>query len=226
MGAVSKKDTGEYISREERRGACFRLLAACFYPPERGLFIQEDLLEDLTDSLDWVCPEAAQSCARMKEAFRRSGKEDLSVEYARLFIGPFELAAPPYASVYLDKGKRIMGDSTLDVVKIYQEQGLRIDDEFKELPDHIAVELEFMYYLTHNEVEALRNGDPHKAAQFRESQEFFLNAFVIRWVPRFCEKLRSGTENGFYRALADCLLAFVRQTNGLDPGGLNRTETA
>ena len=136
-------------------------------------------------------------------------EEDLSVEYAKLFIGPYELKAPTYGSVYLDGVRRVMGDSTMEVIGIYQEAGLAIDDEFKELPDHIAVELEFLYYLIYKEVEALEKYGIDQALNFIRHQELFLNKFLGQWVLPFCKKIKEGTDNEFYTALADCLLAFI-----------------
>ncbi|MCK5552001.1 MAG: molecular chaperone TorD family protein [Deltaproteobacteria bacterium] len=196
------------------RGDCYRFLAACFYVPQKELFVQENLLENLTASLKKVCPEAAPFPLKMIDALTKYSNEDLSVEYAKLFVGPFELKAPPYGSVYLDKGGRVMGDSTMEVIKAYQEQGLSIDDEFKEVPDHISVELEFMYYLIHKEVEALKKGDKKKALKWIEPQEAFFSTFLRPWVPAFCAKIKEETNNEFYGALSGCVLTFVDNCHG------------
>lgn len=197
---------------EKRRGDCYRFLAACFYPPRKELFLKEHLLKNLTSTLGQVCPEAVLFSEKMEKAFLDYAGEDLSVEYARLFVGPFELKAPPYGSVYLDHERRVMGDSTIEVIRLYGEAGLTIDEDFKELPDHIAVELEFMYYLTYQEVKALEKGEAEMVSRARETRELFLNQYFRTWVPRFCEKIKEGTDNSFYTALADCLLTFIRQS--------------
>ena len=207
-------DIDELILNEQMRGDCYRFLAACFYVPQKGLLVQENLLGNLTMSLEKVCPGAAPFSRKMIDALTKYSNEDLSVEHAKLFVGPFELKAPPYGSVYLDKEKRIMGDSTMEVIKAYQKHGLSIDDEFKELPDHISAELEFMYYLIHKEVEALRNTDKKRALKWIEPQEAFFNTFLRLWVPAFCAKIQEGTDNEFYRALADCVLTFFDHDHG------------
>ncbi len=211
----------EFILHEQIRGDCYRLLSACFYSPQKKLFVQENLLENLTTSLEKVCPEAAPFSLKMKDSLTKYSDEDLSVEYAKLFVGPFELKAPPYGSVYLDKEKRVMGDSTMEVIKAYQKQGLSIDDEFKELPDHISAELEFMYYLVHREVEALKEGDKKRALKWIEPQEAFLSTFLKPWVPHFCEKIKEGTDNQFYKSLADCVSTFIDHFHGYRKAALN-----
>ena len=96
--------------------------------------------------------------------------------------------APPYGSVYTDDGRRTMGDSTLEAIKIYKDEGLAIDENFKELPDHIAVEFEFMYYLIFKETEALEKSETDKALDFIKTQELFLDKFLARWVKPFVIK--------------------------------------
>jgi TorA maturation chaperone TorD len=203
-----KLDIDELILNEQMRGDCYRFLAACFYVPQTELFVQENLLQNLTASLKKACPEAAPFSRKMEDALLGYSNEDLSVEHAKLFVGPFELKAPPYGSVYLDREKRVMGDSTMEVIKAYQEQGLSIDDEFKEVPDHISAELEFMYYLVHKELEALEKGDKKRALKWIEPQEAFFSTFLKPWVPPFCEKIKEGTDNEFYKSLADCVSTF------------------
>jgi TorA maturation chaperone TorD len=204
-----KLDMDELILDEQMRGDCYRFLAACFYVPQKGLFVQENLLGNLTESLEKVCPEAAPFSRKMEDALLGCSNEDLSVEHAQLFVGPYELKAPPYGSVYLDKERRVMGDSTMEVLRAYQKHRLSLDNEFKELPDHISAELEFMYYLIHKEVEALRNTETKMALKWVEPQEAFFNSSLRPWVPAFCAKIKEGTENEFYRALAECVLTFI-----------------
>lgn len=203
----------EYLQRKKTTGDCFRLLSACFYPPKKQLYLQEGLFQNLTTALKLVCPDASVFSKKMEEAFLYYPSEDLMVEYAGLFVGPYELKAPPYGSVYLDQQRRVMGDSTMEVIKIYKEAGLSIDEDFKELPDHVAVELEFMYYLIYQEVEALEKSQLDKASALRETQELFLNRFLKPWVPSLCERIKASTDNEFYNSLANCVLVFVDHLN-------------
>ena len=206
-------DIKELMINESIRGDCYRLLAACFYYPKKEVFIQEDLFRNLTDALKRICPAAGVFSEKMEETIYHYTEEDLTVDYAKLFVGPTELLAPPYGSVYLDGARQVMGDSTMGTIKIYQDEGLSIDDEFRELPDHITVELEFMSYLIFKEIEALKQSDFERAKGFIDKQEIFLNTFLYRWAPPFCEKIREGTDNGFYKALADCLSSFILESN-------------
>lgn len=204
-----KVDIKELIINERIRGDCYRLLSACFYQPDKSLFEQENLLRNLAEGLKRVCSSASVFAEKMEEAIATYTNEELLVDYAKLFVGPNELIAPPYGSIYLDKERRVMGDSTIKTMELYREAGLAINDDFKELPDHIAVELEFMYYLVFKETEALEKSDTYTAHKFIKMQQEFLNSFLGLWINNFCEKIKNGTDNEFYRALAGCVSAFI-----------------
>jgi DMSO reductase family type II enzyme chaperone len=194
---------------ERARAECFRLLAACFYPPQQELWLQENLLGHLAHLLSLACPAAAEYAYRMEVSASRYSAETLMAEHARLFVGPQRVIAPPYGSVYLEEGRRVMGESTLEALREYEEAGLHLDAAFKELPDHIAVELEFVYYLTAKAVDAAAAGNRNDATSHYSARERFLNRHLRRWVPPFCARIIEGTENDFYRPLAECLTAFV-----------------
>ena len=202
-------DINESILFERKRGDCYKLLSACFYLPKKEIYLEEKVFKTLTSLLNTLCPDAAIFSAAMEETIQKYSNEDLAVEYARLFVGPFELKAPPYGSVYLDGGRRVMGDSTIEVVRIYEKAGMVMDKDFKELPDHIAVELEFMYYLIYKEMEALEKSEKDKALAFGETRNRFFNRFLSPWISPFCEKIKETTDNHFYIALANCLSTFV-----------------
>lgn len=54
-----------------------------------------------------------------------SGLTELEYEFNRLFIGPAPPPAPPYASVYLEKESRLMGETTMAIARFYDALGLR-----------------------------------------------------------------------------------------------------
>ncbi len=202
-------DSNDQAVDEMMRGECYRFLAACFYEPKKEILVAEQLLPNLIQNLVEVCPAAASAARLMQESLAAHTEEELVVEYARLFVGPFGLKAPPYGSIYLDSDSTVMGPSTLETIRIYQEEGLARDEGFHELPDHIAVELEFMYFLSYRRVEALQKGEAARAEAYRLKREQFSTNFLAKWVPTFCTHIQQETDNGFYSALADCLNSFI-----------------
>lgn len=186
----------------------YRLLAACFYPPSQGLF-EEGCCATLADLLAAVAPDAAQHAAAAVVAGDKSSFESLSVEHARLFIGPFQLVAPPYGSIYLDDAKTVMGDSTARVAAFYHACGLHLADDFHELPDHFAVELEFMSYLAFKQREAEVSGDKAEKTRFIGLQREFLGRFLMPWLEPFTSAIIKDGEAPFYQAIARSAVAFI-----------------
>ena len=215
---MSNSENGKVASKKQQENG-LRLLAACFYEPEKELLAAEDVLDNLRGCLNAVCPEAAVCVDEMESGLARYTDEQLKIAYAKLFVGPFALAAAPYGSVYLDEGRRVMGDSTMDVIKWYEQEGLARSDDCKDLPDHIAIELEFMSYLICKEIAALESSDSQTAEAYAAKQQSFADALLRPWVPEFCEKIRQGTDNSFYSALADCAATVVGQECQLQKEG-------
>ena len=203
-------DINELILYERKRGDCYRLLSACFYLPKRELFLEEQLFKNLSVLLKSICPEAAIFSAEMEESIQEYNNEELSVEYAKLFVGPFELKAPPYGSVYLNGERKVMGDSTMEVIKMYHEKGLSIDEDFKELPDHIAVELEFMNYMIYKEIDTCINSKPEDVIEVLRYQELFLKKYLGAWVSNFSKAIIENSDNPFYISLAKCTEIFIK----------------
>lgn len=190
------------------REDAYRLLAACFYPPSPELF-EERCLPALADLLEDIAPDAARHARDAAHAGEQASLESLAVEHARLFIGPFHLVAPPYGSLYLDDAKTVMGESTGKVSAFYGSCGLLLADDFHEMPDHIAVELEFLSFLAHKERESVAAGDRGEASRFAGLQIAFLDRFLLPWLSPFTRSILEGTESPFYRAIARCTSTYV-----------------
>ncbi|MBI2354580.1 MAG: molecular chaperone TorD family protein [Deltaproteobacteria bacterium] len=192
----------------------YRLLSACLYQPAAE-WADEGLFQNLGEALRVVAPAAAEKADIMGAAFKESGCEALTVAYAALFVGPSQLLAPPYGSFYMEPEKRVMGETTMAAHAFYLECGLRLDDDFSELPDHMAVELEFASYLLQRAIQAAGEGDTEGYDGWVERRRHFLHTFLAGWYNEFCNNIRNGAEDGFYSALADCLEAVVTRDGEL-----------
>lgn len=190
-----------------QRGDCFKLFAACFYEPDKQLFIEEKLGENLEQLLGELAPQCLTASQQIKSALTELDQNTLSIDHAALFVGPYELIAAPYGSVYIEKKRTIMGDSSINAAHYYQDAGVSVD--VKEPPDHIAIELEFLHYLCSKEAIALNDNQIEDAYQFRKRQIDFYFAALKPWAETFCEAIKKGTDNGFYLNLADCLDHFL-----------------
>ena len=195
----------KFIQYEAIRSEIYKLLAECYYPPEKILF---DNIIPLDKKLKLVCLQDIEWSG--KNILKADSIEDLTVEHARLFVGPYSLLAPPYGSIYMEPDRRIMGNSTMDVIKRYQQSGLAMAEDFKDAPDHIAAELEFMHFLIYKEIEATNEGDDRKVYTNLISQQSFLTDHLGAWVSEFVGKVMEHANTTFYQNLARATDTFIK----------------
>ena len=202
-------ETKNLLNDELSRMEAFRLLSDCYFLPEPGL---SDKLKNLEFNMGNVCKPALGFVRRMRKEFPAGEDlEPLKVDFSKLFVGPYQLSAAPYGSVYLEGERKMMGDSTLDVKNRYREAGLDTAKTFKDVPDHISAELEFMYYLIFKEIEAFSNSDTETAIDFVQKQKSFLEIHLMAWVPQFTNSIKENTENPFYSNLAETTALFLNE---------------
>ena len=209
MAAAVQELEGKAQGAEAAKADCCRLLAAFFYPPDKKLFLEEGIGEKLANLLEIACPEATPFVPHLAEYLEGEDRLDLSVAYTKLFLGPPEVLAPPYASFYLDRGV-VMGPSSVEMMKLYGEAGLRLDDEFTEMPDHVAVVLEFLYYLLFREAAAGAENAHEEKERLQNIRIRFLKNYVFPWMPRFCGEIKRADEHPAYSKLAECLDTFIQ----------------
>ena len=200
-------ETKNLLNHESSRMAAFRLLSDCFFLPEPGL---SEKLGTLESDMANVCEAAVMFVQNMRKEFKADADlEALKVDFSKLFVGPYNLSAAPYGSVYLESDRKMMGNSTQDVRKRYREAGLDTAKTFKDAPDHISAELEFMYYLIFKEIEAFSKSDTEAAIDFIQKQKSFLEDHLMLWVPQFTANIIENAETSFYQNLARATKAFI-----------------
>lgn len=182
------------------RADFIRFLAACYYEPDRQ-FAEERLFDSMLEAAACIHPELAALAQRLRQAYLEAPLEELLVDYTRLFLGPAPVLAQPYESVWLRGTHELMQESTLDVLRCYAEGGFEIDGGFRDMPDHIAVELEFLYLLVHREVQEPVNGEA--LAPVRALRSRFLREHLARWSTPFAAALMAHAQCAFYRRLGE-----------------------
>ena len=121
----------------------------------------------------------------------------LQQEHSRLFIGPFSLLAPPYESYYSGK-HTLMGEISSDVEKFYHCAGMDLSPDFKDAPDHIILETEFLARLCEMEATALEKNEHEQAAALRDLQLSFLQKHILTWIDALQVALENAALSRFY----------------------------
>lgn len=143
--------------------------------------------------------------------------EELTCEYTRLYIGTGPKHIPPYESVHIDsrnvRGEKtsglMWGESTVAVQNEYRQHGYQPLPFFKDIPDHLGVELGLMRLLTAEEKEAWERRDKAIALERLESQRKFLDEHLVHWVPTFCDQAAEFAQFKFYQSLAELTKEYV-----------------
>jgi TorA maturation chaperone TorD len=181
-----------------RRADSYRFLSECYYLPDEELIqkvgdvAQTDLF--FAELQDYIPPAV--------------GLGSLRIDFTRLFVGPFKLLAPPYGSFYLEN-HRIMGESTVDIRNRYEEEAL--DVVIDDAPDHIAMELEFMYFLVAKQTQAINEEDLGGIQSYRKKQKSFLCSHLASWLPEFSKNVQQNAQTEFYKKVAQLTKMFVQK---------------
>jgi putative dimethyl sulfoxide reductase chaperone len=117
---------------------------------------QGPLLEDLhslAETLPTLTPERLEALSRALGAL--SDTQQLILGYSRLFLTP-PAPAPLNLGAYLDGG--LMARSVPAMEALYRRHGLERDPAFRELPDHLALHLQWLAWVYSEAMEATAAG--------------------------------------------------------------------
>lgn len=197
------------VSHETARQQVYNRLAHCWHMPDTPM---GPVLSALVTHLTVLDSAAVEPLDRLKShAAETLSPASLTPEFTRLFIGPFHPPCPPYGSVYIEKNRTLMGDSTMDALSRYRNLGMDLDEHFREAPDHICAELEFMCVLVYKELTGIRSGDSDGAEQMLAHQLAFIDDHLNRWIPPFTDRVAAHAHSLFYRELARATAVFLTE---------------
>jgi len=164
-----------------------------------------------------IDPALAESARKLGDSFAAQDMQTLLVDYTALFIGPSQPRAMPYASFWLTDDPSMRHEATMSVLDFYEQGGFDISDDFRELPDHVAAELEFLYLLIFSRNQAQLDGNAVELAAASELHRRFVAEHLGVWIGRFVDALEPAAETAFYRELAGFTGRFVRMEADLRP---------
>ncbi|MEA1967055.1 MAG: molybdopterin-dependent oxidoreductase [Thermodesulfobacteriota bacterium] len=114
--------------------------------------------------------------------------KELSYDYADIFLNAGANPAFPYESAHTGKKPVLMQKPVFALREYFKKAGVHKNPGYKDLDDHIAVEMEFLRYLLEKQDEDLY-------------RKFFKGTY-LKWVNSFCDQLTASANTVFYQALA------------------------
>lgn len=153
--------------------------------------IAERLRGRLTQEQRLACGEV--SWAALQDVGDSGG--DLPVEYTRLF----DKAAGGKCSLNdaVQHGPQMK--TMEEVVRFYNHFGVAVADEALEMPDHLAIELEFLHCLAYGEADHISRGED--ASHYARARRDFIARHPGRLVSQVCRRLPGLKPMPYYTAL-------------------------
>jgi TorA maturation chaperone TorD len=197
------------MADQEKEDLCL-LIASLFSPPDEEMV--EQIHEGVLYSFFEKHIQSWEGETRLLDGFLIKSDpgillKDLKKEYDRAFSGLSEEGISLVESFYKPWTKDhycpllfasskglLMGDSALHLLEIYRTCNLEVNEEFKGRPDHIVLELEFLFYL-------------YRWATDREIRRFIEDH--LDWVPLLKEELMRLHPHPFYRSVLEILDLFL-----------------
>lgn len=136
---------------------------------------------------------------------------DLRWDYTRLFIGPGQVLAPPWESVYRSRDRVLFDQATLDVRQAYARFGLQAPRLNHEPDDHLGLELAFMFHLCHLGAQAAQDHDGAALEVILAAQRDFLGQHLLQWAPDCLALVTEHAHSDYYLGAAHLTLGALRQ---------------
>ena len=197
---------------------CVSLLAGFYWGPDaegsrdllRGNYLKP--FEALKPIVSYEPPGILDLLKAIHTSFTNEYEifQHLEQSYVRLFINSRDgITTPLYASCYepgqaAGEDAPLMGPPAVLMKKRFESKGLSLGDHIHEPPDHLAIELEYLYFL----LERCWSDDN---AALRDEAVSFAGDVLLPWVIKFQERL--GTiedECRFYQLTTAILCAILR----------------
>jgi TorA maturation chaperone TorD len=186
----------------------YTFFGKAFYEPPSG-----DLMRAIaSDDLFAAWPLTASNARMVQgletlQAYTQGWSDDqfssLKRDYERLFIGPRELLAVPWESVYRDAEGLIFATQTLEVRRLYQQYGMPVPKPGREPEDHIGLEMRFVAHLCAIGVQAVQNGQADSLGSVIGGLRQFFDSHLGQWADQCLEKVQRHAETPYYRGVAE-----------------------
>ena len=172
--------------------------------------VDEDPREPPMRSARETHPRTLDAIEALRQTFLAHPRVGIETEQVRLFVNaPGGVAAPPYASWYLDG--RLIGPACEWAAGEYRGESLDVAADAGEPADFIATELEYLYFLCRHERAARLTADRAALDRVVRAQARFLHEHLLRWMPAFLRRLRAAAPHPVFARVADLLDVFCEE---------------
>ncbi len=201
------------ITNEEKERFCS--FAAALFAPPAGTTVADLMQDENLSSIEQYVRvwggDGQFLSGLIKEATRKDFLSILQREYTRLFGGweeKISLVESTYKPWTRDKGCGMvfaaskglfLGDYAMHMLELYRQSSLEVPEEFRSMPDHLVLELEFL------------------ALMYRFASDEQIERFIedhLDWIPELKEAVEKANPHPFYQNAVEIIHLFLQnETN-------------
>lgn len=203
------------------REETYRLFSQMFlYPDEERLTAVGEAADELWRKREALARFAffrqwSEVLRSLKDIGQRS-LPDMQTAYVSMFTtNAAGIPCPPYESVYREPEGQPTGWLQALVESEYAAGGFALSPALGELPDHVAVEMEFMALLCSREAQAWEERNPTRGIRALRKQKAFLDSHLALWFPEFARQVAAADSGGAYAAVGQGAQAFISHDTDL-----------
>ena len=221
----------EWRRRQEEQAIAYHFLGRCFYEAPRAEWLAAFARDRLFEA--WPFPSGddrtAAGLALLAPFCRGWDAAQLGAltwDFNRLFVGPGEMLAAPWESVYRSKTKLTFQEPTLQVRELYARFGLHAPAMHREPDDHLGLELAFVATLSDLAAQATARGDTALLKSCFETQADFLRDHLLAWAPACLVLVEKHAETDYYRGAALVALGSLGESARLCGAGAHTNRSS
>jgi TorA maturation chaperone TorD len=210
MGKKRGKNMGWVAQFEGQMLVCGLLAKALYGAPDRpwlNVLSRKRVFDSIPFGSDLPEIASALECLQRWTKNASGGLNDdaferISDDYTCLFVGPNQLLAAPWESVYTNKDRAVFQRETVSVKNWYLRFDLALATEYNEPADHVGLEFGFLAHLAELTIAASDIRDGAEVKRLIDAQRAFLAHHILPWVPRWANEVIEHARTDFYRGLA------------------------
>ncbi len=193
----------------------YQFLSTCLLEPNRKaleMLSNKDFISEVKSCISISGnDEMVESFELLQKSLEGADFEKLEKSYRDTFGGAtVAMDCPPYEMYYSGSQIWQQTQDLADISGMYKAYGIEIEQNSTTSRwDHVAVELEFLHFLTYKQAYAIENGSEEEPESCVSAKKKFLYAHLGRWIKAFSVSVVKKSPEDFYRQAATLATTFV-----------------
>lgn len=203
---MRKRCTAE--ERALARSTVYRFLGLMFsYPSKANAQAIMDALPYARAGVDLIDDDVADQFSLLEKALQGVQHRGLEVSYQRVFTLTYSEDCPAYETAFSANHIFQQASQQADIAGFYRAFAVEPQNE---RPDHLGIELEFLYLLTLKEGLARSGAKKSDVDVCRQAQRRFVKDHLGRWASLIADRVEVSGKGTAYAVAARLLTLFIK----------------